>query len=47
MRVHDETTASTLYERRLVLARPDGHVVWRGDDMPQNPAAIVDRVRGA
>ena len=36
-----------LYERRLVLVRPDGHVAWRGDAMPADPLAVVDCVRGA
>src|SRR5262249_39121503 len=36
-----------LYERRLVLVRPDGHVAWRGDIAPADPLAIIDRVRGA
>lgn len=36
-----------LYERRLVLVRPDGHVAWRGDRPPQNAEALMDRVRGA
>ena len=35
------------YERPLVLVRPDGHVAWRGEAIPANAAAIVDRVRGA
>ena len=35
------------YERALVLVRPDGHVAWRGDTMPPDAAAIIDRVRGA
>jgi 2-polyprenyl-6-methoxyphenol hydroxylase-like FAD-dependent oxidoreductase len=39
--------AARLYERRLVLVRPDGHVAWRGDDMPENARKVVDRVRGA
>jgi hypothetical protein len=34
--VHD------LYERRLVLVRPDGHVAWRAD-----LSSMVDSVRGA
>jgi len=38
---------ATLYERRLVLVRPDGHVAWRGDTRPPDPLAIIDRVRGA
>jgi hypothetical protein len=31
----------------LVLVRPDGHVAWRGDRLPENAAAMVDQVRGA
>jgi len=36
-----------LYERRLALVRPDGHVAWRGDALPGDAGALVDRVRGA
>jgi 2-polyprenyl-6-methoxyphenol hydroxylase-like FAD-dependent oxidoreductase len=36
-----------LYERRLVLVRPDGHVAWRSDELPADPLALTDRVRGA
>jgi hypothetical protein len=36
-----------LYERRLVLVRPDGHVAWRSDSLPVDASAIVDVVRGA
>jgi 2-polyprenyl-6-methoxyphenol hydroxylase-like FAD-dependent oxidoreductase len=39
--------ASRVYERRLVLVRPDGMVAWRADAMPQNLKGLVDRVRGA
>jgi hypothetical protein len=35
------------YGYRLILVRPDGHVAWRGDEMPADPATLVDRVRGA
>jgi 2-polyprenyl-6-methoxyphenol hydroxylase-like FAD-dependent oxidoreductase len=36
-----------IYERRFVLVRPDGHVAWRGDEFPADPAQIIDQVRGA
>ncbi len=31
---------------RLVLSRPDQHVAWRGDSLPSDPLALIDRVRG-
>lgn len=43
----DEPEAAALYERRLVLVRPDGHVAWRGDTVPADAMALIDRVRGA
>ena len=39
--------AIELYEKRLVLVRPDGHVAWRGEASPLDAAAVIDRVRGA
>jgi 2-polyprenyl-6-methoxyphenol hydroxylase-like FAD-dependent oxidoreductase len=36
-----------LYQHRLVLVRPDGHVAWRANEPPPNAAALIDRVRGA
>ena len=35
-----------LYGAPLVLVRPDQHVAWRGA-RPGDPAAVIDRVRGA
>jgi hypothetical protein len=43
----DEDSAATLYSRRLLLARPDQHVAWRGDEVPTDPLALVDLIRGA
>ena len=43
----DSSEAAALYERRLVLVRPDGHVAWRGDDVPGDAGMLIDRVRGA
>jgi len=42
-----QPTVAQLYERRLVLVRPDGHVAWRADELPPDPGAIIDRVCGA
>ncbi|WP_420081448.1 FAD-dependent monooxygenase [Streptomyces sp. JL4002] len=41
-----EGEVSKLYERSFVLVRPDGHVAWRGDSLPEDPAELVDTVRG-
>ena len=43
----DDSAARDLYQRRWVLVRPDGHVAWRGDSLPHDPLALVERVRGA
>ncbi|MDO8277456.1 MAG: FAD-dependent oxidoreductase [Burkholderiaceae bacterium] len=39
--------AAALYERRLVLVRPDGQVAWRADAAPADAAGLIDQVRGA
>jgi 2-polyprenyl-6-methoxyphenol hydroxylase-like FAD-dependent oxidoreductase len=44
--VADQAIAS-LYERALVLVRPDGFVAWRGDAVPDNALEIIDTIRGA
>jgi 2-polyprenyl-6-methoxyphenol hydroxylase-like FAD-dependent oxidoreductase len=36
-----------IYDRKLVLSRPDQHVAWRGDVEPLDPLALIDLVRGA
>jgi hypothetical protein len=36
-----------LYQHRLVLVRPDGHVAWRANELPPNAGALIDKVRGA
>ena len=35
------------YRHRLVLSRPDQHVAWRGDDLPDDPRALADLICGA
>lgn len=42
----DDPAIAALYERTLVLVRPDGHVAWRADTAPADPLALADRVRG-
>jgi hypothetical protein len=42
----ENAEAARLYERRYVLVRPDGHVAWRGDAFPPDPAAVLDTARG-
>jgi 2-polyprenyl-6-methoxyphenol hydroxylase-like FAD-dependent oxidoreductase len=42
----DVPEAAAIYERRLILVRPDGHVAWRGDASPADATALIDRVSG-
>ena len=42
----DEPEVRQIYKSPFVLVRPDGHVAWRGDDLPANAAHIINRVRG-
>ena len=43
----DASEAAALYPRKLLLSRPDQHVAWRGDKPPDDPTALIDRIRGA
>jgi 2-polyprenyl-6-methoxyphenol hydroxylase-like FAD-dependent oxidoreductase len=43
----DAPEICSVYERRLVLVRPDGHVAWRDDAVPADAGAILDHARGA
>jgi 2-polyprenyl-6-methoxyphenol hydroxylase-like FAD-dependent oxidoreductase len=43
----DLPAVAALYQRRLVLVRPDGHVAWRADEAPADARALIDLVRGA
>ena len=42
-----EPQIAALYGRQFVLVRPDGHVAWRDDRMPDDPLALIDLVSGA
>jgi hypothetical protein len=43
---HPRDTVARLYERPLVLVRPDGMVAWRGDALPRDVAGLVGTVSG-
>ena len=43
----DADQSASLYPHKLLLSRPDQHVAWRGDELPNDPAGLFDRVRGA
>jgi 2-polyprenyl-6-methoxyphenol hydroxylase-like FAD-dependent oxidoreductase len=43
----DQPPVSEAYQKRLVLVRPDGHVCWRGDELPGDALHLIDTVRGA
>jgi 2-polyprenyl-6-methoxyphenol hydroxylase-like FAD-dependent oxidoreductase len=43
----NDPNVGEIYERPFVLVRPDGHVAWRGNSLPEKPGDIIDRVRGA
>jgi 2-polyprenyl-6-methoxyphenol hydroxylase-like FAD-dependent oxidoreductase len=43
----DAAAAGDPYRERLVLARPDQHVAWRGQACPERPSELIDRIRGA
>jgi 2-polyprenyl-6-methoxyphenol hydroxylase-like FAD-dependent oxidoreductase len=38
--------AAALYERRLNLVRPDHHICWRGDELPEDVDGLIAAVTG-
>ncbi|MCC3761592.1 FAD-dependent monooxygenase [Glycomyces sp. TRM65418] len=43
----DDADVRDVWQRDLVLVRPDQHVAWRGNHAPANPDALLDLVTGA
>ena len=41
-----EDTARHIYDRDLVLVRPDQHVAWCGNTAPEDALGVIERVRG-
>jgi FAD binding domain len=46
LRLKGDTNARAVYERDLVLVRPDGHVAWRGNAVPDDTARLLAHVSG-
>lgn len=42
----EQPHASMLYERKLTLIRPDHHICWRGDDLPQDIDRLIATITG-
>lgn len=45
--VQSDDPLRAVYTSRFVVVRPDQHVAWRGDALPDDPAALIDLLRGA
>lgn len=45
--LHDRADVIAQYDRKLTLIRPDQHVAWRGDEIPEDCGYVIDVVRGA
>lgn len=43
----DHEGVRAAYDRALTLIRPDQHVAWRGDALPEDCGQLIDIVRGA
>jgi 2-polyprenyl-6-methoxyphenol hydroxylase-like FAD-dependent oxidoreductase len=43
----DAKESASVYPCKLLLSRPDQHVAWRGNALPHDSLALIDRVRGA
>lgn len=39
--------AAEYYPEKLVLARPDQHIAWRGNQLPDDADQLIQRIRGA
>jgi hypothetical protein len=42
----EQPEARKLYEKKYVLVRPDGHVAWRGDSIPEDFKRLLKVVSG-
>lgn len=46
--VHELAGAAVeaVYDYPLVLVRPDGHIAWRGTELPKRPVELFNQIRG-
>lgn len=42
----DPAVAGTVYDCKLILVRPDQHIAWRGNALPEDLSALIKRIRG-
>jgi hypothetical protein len=42
-----ESDEAAMYDRKLVLSRPDQHIAWRGNCLPADPDLLINLLRGA
>ncbi|MEV4128086.1 FAD-dependent oxidoreductase [Nocardia sp. NPDC049707] len=38
--------APEVYQHRFVICREDQHIAWRGNDLPSDPGALIEMLRG-
>jgi hypothetical protein len=43
----DRNKVTSRAPESLLMVRPDTHIAWRGDAVPQQPLRLFDRLRGA
>jgi len=43
---YHENNLKSHYGADLILVGPDGHVVWRGNNIPNDCSSLIDRIRG-
>ncbi len=41
-----ESGSAALYDHKLVLTRPDQHIAWRSNQVPDDPNALIQLLRG-
>ncbi|AHG63854.1 FAD-dependent oxidoreductase [Advenella mimigardefordensis] len=45
--IHSHDSRCNAYSHKLVLSRPDQHIAWRGDKLPENVAGLIDKICAA